>query len=51
MSKNRKDLVNKLVDTLWAYKIIFKTPLGMSTYKVVYGKLCHFRVEIEHKGW
>ena len=34
----RKDYVNKIDDNLWAYKTTFKTPLGMSPYKMVYGK-------------
>jgi len=29
----------------------FKTPLGISSYRVVYGKPCHLPVEIEHKAW
>jgi len=29
----------------------FKTPLGMSPCRVVYGKPCHLPVEIEHRAW
>ena len=51
MSRNRKDWADKLVDALWAYRTAFKTPLGMSPYRVVYGKSCHLLVEIEHRAW
>jgi len=46
-----KDWANKLMDALWAYRMAFKTPLGMSPYRVVYGKHCHLPVEIEQKAW
>ncbi|KAA3466887.1 reverse transcriptase [Gossypium australe] len=36
---------------LWAYRITFKTPLRMSPYKLVYGKTCHFPLELEHKSY
>jgi len=51
VSRHRKDWAGKLVNAPWAYRTIFKTPLGMSPYIVVYGKPYHLLVEIEHKAW
>jgi len=51
VNKNRKDWADKFIDALWAYRTAFKTPLGMSLYKVVYGKPCHLPLDLEHRAW
>ncbi|KAL4347377.1 hypothetical protein GQ457_17G007900 [Hibiscus cannabinus] len=51
VSTSRKDWSSKLDEALWAYRTTFKTPLGMSPFKIVYGKACHLPVEFEHKAF
>ena len=51
VSSNIKDWSLKLLDSLWAYRIAYKTILGISPYRIVYGKACHLPVEIKYKAW
>ena len=51
VNDSRKDWSKKIKDALWAYRTTFKTPLGMSPFRIVYGKACHLLVELEHRAY
>nr|GEY74496.1 hypothetical protein [Tanacetum cinerariifolium] len=49
--ENRASWSNKLDDALWAFRAAYKTPIGCTPYKLVYGKACHLPIELEHKAY
>ena len=51
INSSKKDWAKKIDDMLKAYRITFKTPLGISPFRLVYGKACHLPLELEHKAY
>nr|GEZ79239.1 reverse transcriptase domain-containing protein [Tanacetum cinerariifolium] len=51
IGQNRTSWSNKLDDALWAFHTAYKTPIGCTPYKLVYGKACHLPNELEHKAY
>ncbi|GJT19375.1 reverse transcriptase domain-containing protein [Tanacetum coccineum] len=51
VGENRASWSNKLDDALWAFRTAFKTSIGCTPYKLVYGKSCHLPIELEHKAY
>ncbi|GJW73708.1 reverse transcriptase domain-containing protein [Tanacetum coccineum] len=50
VGENRASWSDKLDDTLWAFRTAFKTPIGCTPYKLVYGKASHLPIKLEHKA-
>ena len=51
MSQSRRDWSRQLDNTLWAHRTTFKTPIGTTPFRLVYGKSYHLPVEMEHKAY
>lgn len=51
VNSSGKDWSKRLEDTLWAYRISYKTPICMPPYLIVFGKMCHVLVEIEYLAY
>ncbi|KAF3639296.1 hypothetical protein FXO38_22749 [Capsicum annuum] len=39
-----------LNEELWAYRMTYKTPIGMSTYQLVFGKASYFLIDLDYKA-
>ncbi|GJT28064.1 reverse transcriptase domain-containing protein [Tanacetum coccineum] len=51
VAKNRASWSDKLDEALWVFRTAFKTPIGCTPYKLVYGKSCHLPIKLEHKAY
>nr|GEW94920.1 DNA-directed DNA polymerase [Tanacetum cinerariifolium] len=51
MRENRALWSDKLEEALWAFRTAFKTPVGCTPYRLVYGKACHLPLELKHKAF
>nr|GEU76133.1 reverse transcriptase domain-containing protein [Tanacetum cinerariifolium] len=51
IGQKRASWSDKLDDALWAFHTAYKTPIGCTPYKFVYGKACHLPIELEHKAY
>nr|GEU58142.1 reverse transcriptase domain-containing protein [Tanacetum cinerariifolium] len=49
--ENRASWSEKFEDALWDFRTAYKTPIGCTPYKLVYGKSYHLPIELEHKAY
>ena len=50
VNTSRSDWSIKLHDALWAYMTDYKSPIGMSPYRVVFGKPCYLPLKLKYKA-
>nr|GEV07583.1 reverse transcriptase domain-containing protein [Tanacetum cinerariifolium] len=51
VGENRTSWSDKLDEALWAFRTAYKTLIGCTPYKLVYGKSCHLLIELEHRAY
>ncbi|GJY16858.1 putative reverse transcriptase domain-containing protein [Tanacetum coccineum] len=51
VGENHASWSDRLDDALWAFRTAYKTPIGCTPYKLVYGKPCHLPIELEHREY
>nr|GEU34122.1 reverse transcriptase domain-containing protein [Tanacetum cinerariifolium] len=51
VGENHASWSDKLDDALWAFRTAYKTSIGCTPYKLVYGKACHLPIKLEHKAY
>nr|GFA62723.1 reverse transcriptase domain-containing protein [Tanacetum cinerariifolium] len=51
VGENHASWSDKLEGALWAFRTAFKTSIGCTLYRLVYGKACHLPLELEHKAY
>ncbi|GKA87442.1 reverse transcriptase domain-containing protein [Tanacetum coccineum] len=51
VGENRAPWSDRLGDALWAFRTAYKTPIGCTPYKLVYGNPCHLPIELEHRAY
>ncbi|GJZ39798.1 reverse transcriptase domain-containing protein [Tanacetum coccineum] len=48
---NKNEWADKLNDALWAFKTAYMSPIGITPFRIVYGKACHLPIKMEHKAY
>ena len=51
INPDRKNWSWRLTDKFWAYNTAYKTILGMTPYRLVYGKPSHLPIELKHRAY
>ncbi|GJX17920.1 reverse transcriptase domain-containing protein [Tanacetum coccineum] len=51
VGENRASWPDKLDGALWAFRTAFKTPIGCTPYKLMYGKACRLSIKLKHKAY